>query len=136
MAFGRLITVFRSQPLLLSLSFDSGAEPLGALTNLLQYCFKISQLFRARIGKDSPNFSCVFAKNRGDQFLAFWGERYDPDAPILRTLDPAYQASIQQAVDGDTDRTGGQKYFWADRIDRQRSFVQEGLKDPEIGVVD
>jgi hypothetical protein len=57
-------------------------------------------------GKDFPNFGCVFAKNRRDQFFAFWGERNNPDAPILRTLDPAYQASIQQAVDGHTDRAG------------------------------
>ncbi len=136
MAFGRLITVFRSQPLLLSLSFDSGPEPLGALTNLLQYCFKISQFFRARIGKDPFNLGGVFAKNRRDQFFAFCCERYDADAAVFRTLDPAYQASIQQAVNGHADRAGRKVYLWADRIHRQRPFVQEGLQYAEVGIVD
>src|SRR6266403_5788671 len=116
--------------------FDSGVEALGALPNLFQCRFKSSQLFRARIGKDSPNFCCVFAKNRRDQFLAFGGERHDPDAPILRTLDPAYQASIQQAVDGHTDRAGRKVHLWADRIHRQRPFVEECFKYPEVGIVD
>jgi hypothetical protein len=56
------------------------------------------QLFRARIGKDFSNFGGVFTKNRRDQFFAFWGERYDPDAPILRTLDPAYQSLYFESV--------------------------------------
>ena len=103
---------------------DSRPQTLGALTNLFQCRFKSSQLFRARIGKDFPNFGCVFAKNRRDQLFAFWGERYDPDAPILRTLDPAYQASIQQAVDGHTDRAGRKVHLWADGIHWQRSFVE------------
>ncbi len=52
--------------------FDPAPEALGALANLLQCRFKSSQLFRARIGKDFPDFGCVFAKNRRDQSLAFW----------------------------------------------------------------
>jgi hypothetical protein len=71
--------------------FVSAPEALGALANLFQCRFKISQLFRVRIGKDLSNFGGVFAKNPRDQFFTFWSERYDPDAPILRTLDPAYQ---------------------------------------------
>src|SRR6266478_5941609 len=102
----------------------------------LQALFKSSQLFRARIGKDFSDFGGVFAKNRRDQFFAFWGERYDPDAPILRTLDPAYQPSIQQAVDGHTDRAGRKVHLWADRIHRQRPFVEECFKYPEVGIVD
>jgi tetratricopeptide (TPR) repeat protein len=73
-------------------SFDSNPQALGALPDLLQCHFKSSQLFWARIGKDFPNFGCVFAKNRHDQFFAIAGERNDADTPILRTLDPAYQA--------------------------------------------
>src|SRR6266404_5366879 len=107
--------------------FDSGLEALGALSNLFQCRFKSSQLFRARIGKDSPNFGGVFPKNRSNQSSAFCCERYDADATVFWTLD--------QAVHGRTDRTGGQKHFWADRIHRQRPFVQKSLKDPEIGVV-
>src|SRR2546429_5564639 len=68
--------------------------------------------------------------------ISFWSERYDPDAPILRALDPAYQPSIQEAVDGHTDRAGRKVHLWADGIHRQRSFVQEGFKDAEIGIVD
>src|SRR6266481_5843012 len=117
-------------------SFDSNPQAPGALPNLFQCRFKSSQLFRVRIGKDLSNFGGVFAKNRRDQFFTFWSERYDPDAPILRTFDPAYQASIQEAVDGHTDRAGRKKHFGADRIHRQRPFVQKGFKDPEIGVVD
>src|SRR5260370_24249663 len=116
--------------------FDSAPEAPGALANLFQCRFKSSQLFRARIGKDPFNFGGVFPKDRRDQSFAFWCERYDSDAPILRTLDPAYQAPFDETVHGRADRAGGQKHFWADRIHRQRPFVQKGLKDPEIGVVD
>src|SRR5258708_33879780 len=129
-------TTSLSYRLAYALWIDSGPQTLGALPNLLQCRFKSSQLFRTRIGKDFPNFGCVFAKNRADQFFAFWGERYDPDAPILRTLDPAYQASIQQAIDGNTNRAGRKVHLWADRIHRQRPFVEERFKYPEVGIVD
>ena len=78
----------------------------------------------------------MFAKNRRDQFFAFWGERYDPDAPILRTLDPAYQAPFDEAVNGRTDRAGRKVDLWPDRIHRQRPFVEEHFKYPEVGIVD
>src|SRR5258708_2149446 len=119
-----------------TLWIDSGPHILGALPNLFQYRFKSAQLFRARIGKDFPDFCCVFAKNRRDQFLAFWGERYDPDAPILRTLDPAYQAPCDKAIDGHTDRAGREVHLWPDHIHRQRSFVEECFQYPEVGIVD
>src|SRR4029077_6895144 len=75
-------------------------------------------------------------KNRPDQFFAFWGERYDPDAPILWTLDPAYQTSIQQAIDSHTDRARRKVHLWADRIHRQRPLVEECFQYPEVGIVD
>src|ERR1700730_1920549 len=120
----------------LTLLMDSAPQTLGALPNLFQGRFKRSQLFRARIGKDFPDFGCVFAKNRRDQFFAFCRERHDADAPILGTLDPAYQAPFDEAVNGRTDRGGRRVHLWADRIYRQRSFVQEGLQYPEVGIVD
>src|SRR5882672_1916317 len=92
---------------------DSGLEALGALSNLFQCRFKSSQLFRARIGKDSPNFGCVFAKNRRDQFFAFWGERYYTHATIFRALDPAYQAPSDEAVNGHADRARRKEHPWA-----------------------
>jgi hypothetical protein len=117
-------------------SFDSNPQALGALPDLLQCHFKSSQLFRARIGKDFPNFGCVFAKNRRDQSFAFWCERHDADAPILRTLDPAYQASFDEAVNGRADRAGRKVHLWSDRIHRQGPFVEECFQYPEVGIVD
>jgi len=35
---------------------------LGAHANLFQYCFKTSQFFGTRIGKNFPNFGSVFAR--------------------------------------------------------------------------
>src|SRR5439155_25381575 len=87
--------------------FDSGPQTLGALANLFQCRFKSSQLIRARIGKDFPDFGRVFAKNRRDQCFAFWRERHDADASVFRTLDPVYQAPFDEAVNGSADRTGG-----------------------------
>jgi uncharacterized protein YbjT (DUF2867 family) len=115
---------------------DSGPQTLGALANLFQCRFKSSQLFRARIGKDFPDFGCVFAKNRRDQFFAFSGERYDSDAPILGTLDPAYQAPFDEAVNGRTDRAGRKVDLWPDRIHRQRPFVEKHFQYAEVGIVD
>ena len=122
--------------LALTLLIDFAPQTLGALPNLFQCRFKSSQLFQTRIGKDFPDFGCVFAEDRRDQFFAFWGERYDPDAPVLRTLDPAYQAPFDEAVNGRTDRAGRKVHLWADRIHRQRPFVEECFKYPEVGIVD
>src|ERR1700731_1148842 len=113
-----------------------GPQTFGALANLFQCRFKSSQLFRARIGKDSPDFGGVFAKNRRDQFFAFCRERHDADAPILGTLDPAYQTPFDEAIDGRTDRAGRKVDLWPDRIHRQRPFVEEHFKYPEVGIVD
>src|SRR6266481_1660654 len=117
-------------------SFDSNPQAFGALPDLLQCHFKSSQLFRVRIGKDFPNLGCVFAKNRRDQSFAFWCERHDADAPILRTLDPAYQAPFDEAVNGRADRAGRKVHLWADRIHRQRPLVEEHFQYPEVGIVD
>src|SRR5258708_29231093 len=106
-----------------TLWIDSRPQALGALANLFQYRFKSAQLFRARIGKDFPNFGCVFTKNRRDQSFAFWCERHDADAPILSTLDPAYQAPFDEAVNGRADLAGRKVHLWPDPIHRQWPFV-------------
>ena len=116
--------------------FDFAPEAPGALANLFQCRFKSSQLFRARIGKNPFNFGGVFPKDRRDQSLAFWCERYDADAPILRTLDTAYQAPFDKAVNGRTDRAGRKVHLWADRVHGQGPFVEECFKYPEVGIVD
>src|ERR1700688_4632513 len=116
--------------------FHSGPEALGALAYFFQYRFKTSQFFRARIGEDLLNFGGVFPKDRCDQSFAFWCERHDAAARILGTLDPAYQAPFDEAVNGRTDRAGRKVDLWADRIHRQRPFVEEGFKYPEVGIVD
>src|ERR1700756_2947792 len=102
---------------------DSGSQALGALANLFQSSFKSAQLLRARIGKDVCNFGGVFAKNRSDQVFAFWRERYEANAAVVRALDPAYQASFDEAVHGCADRAGRKEHLWADGIHRQRPFV-------------
>src|SRR5229473_8420280 len=117
-------------------SFDSGPQALGALPNLFQYRFKSPQFLRARIGKDFCNLGRVLPKNRSNQSFAFCCERYDADATILRALDPAYQASFDEAVDGGADRAGRKVHLWADGIHRQRPFVEECFKYPEVGIVD
>jgi len=111
-------------------------QALGALPNLLQCRFKSSQLFRARIGEDFPDFGGVFTKNRRDQSFALLCDRHNADTPILRTLDPAYQAPFDKAVHSRADRAGRKVHLWPDRIHRQRPFAQQDLKDPEIGIVD
>src|SRR5437667_7989713 len=78
----------------LHLRLFSCPEPLGALTNLFQYRFQTSHFFWARIGKHFSNLDSVSAKHRRNQSFAFWFERYDADAPVFVTLDPAYQAPI------------------------------------------
>jgi hypothetical protein len=117
-----------------------GFAPVPRLSARFPIFFKVASRARnsnrAGIGKDFSNFGGVFVKNRRDQGLAFWGERYDPDTPILKTLDPAYQASIQQAVDGHADRAGRKVPLWAYRIHWQRPFVEECFKYPEVGIVD
>jgi hypothetical protein len=75
-------------------------------SNLHLSHFSRTTFISTDIGKDFPNFGGVFAKNRRDQFFAFWGERYDPDAAILRTLDPDYQSPFDEAVHSRTDRAG------------------------------
>src|SRR6266849_6399735 len=117
-------------------SFDSGPQALGALPNLFQYRFKSPQFLRARIGKDFCNLGRVLPKNRSNQSFAFCCERYDADATVVRALDPAYQASVDEAVNGHADRARRKEHLWADGIHRQRSFVEEGLKYAEVSIVD
>src|SRR6202158_5355763 len=116
-------------------SFDSGPEPLGALTDLFQYCFKTSHFFRTHIGKHFSNFGSVLPKNRPNQFFASRCKRYHADAPVFATLDPAYQPSIQQPVDGHADRSRRKVHLRPDRIHRPRSFVQKRFQYAEVGIV-
>ncbi len=41
-----------------------------------------------------------------------------------------------EAVNGRTDRAGCKVDLWPDRIHRQRPFVEEHFKYPEVGIVD
>src|ERR1700730_6034561 len=79
-------------------------QPLCMLADFFQCRFKSSQFFRVHIGKRFPDFRCMFAENRRDQFFAFCRERHDANAPILGALDPAYEAPIEEAANGRTDR--------------------------------
>jgi hypothetical protein len=119
---------------------DLGLIPVPRLSARFPIFFNVVSRARNSFGLASAKTFLISAaclrKIGAIKSLPFWGERYDPDAPILRTLDPAYQPSIQEAVDGYTDRAGRKVHLWADRIHRQRSFVQEGLQYAEVGIVD
>src|ERR1700692_3281471 len=121
-------------PLCKSWLQDLRLIPIPKLSARFPIFFNV--ISRARIGKDLPNFGCVFAKNRRDQFFAFWCERHDADAPILRTLDPAYQAPFDEAVNGRADRARRKVHFWPDRIHRQGPFVEECFQYPEVSIID
>src|SRR5882724_10906476 len=67
-----------------------------------------------------------------DEILAAWREGHDPNASVFGALDPADQALREEAIDRDTDRTWGQIYDWAYRIDGHRPFMQQKFQDAEI----
>jgi len=69
---------------------------LGALANPLSMSFHELATLSGSHRQRLPNFRLRVCEQSARHSLPF-RERYDPDAPILRTLDPAYQASIQQA---------------------------------------
>jgi hypothetical protein len=105
------------------------SQALGALANLFQYCFKSSQLLRARIGKDFPDFGSVFAKNRRDQVFAFWGERYDPDTPILWTLSARLTRPLSNMRSMAISRIG-----FDCKEDQKRSIMQKELPNSEESI--
>jgi hypothetical protein len=74
----------------------------------------------------------VLSKGGNDEILAAWSQGNDPDAAVFGTLDPADEALRDEAIDGGTDRTWGQIYDWAYRIDGQRPFVKKEFQDTEI----
>src|ERR1700722_466903 len=115
---------------------DPRLQPLCTLADFFQCRFKSSQFFRVHIGKRFPDFRCMFAENRRDQFFAFCRERHDADAPILGALAPAYEAPIEEAVNGGTDRAGRKVHLWADRIHCQRPSVEKHFQYSEVGLVD
>src|ERR1700720_3104272 len=74
----------------------------------------------------------MLSKGGNNEILAAWGESNDPNASVFGALDPADQALRDEAIDSDTDRTWGQIYDWAYRIDGQRPFVQQDFQHAEI----
>jgi len=75
-----------------------------------------SQFLRARLGKDFL-FLRRFCEKSARSMLCLLCERYNPDAgggvAILRTLDPAFQASVDEAVDGVADGSRRSMPLWA-----------------------
>ena len=74
----------------------------------------------------------MLSKSRNDKILAAWGKGDDPNTPVIRALDPGYQALDDETIDSDTDRTWGQIDDWAYRVDGQRPFVQQELEHADI----
>src|SRR5258708_36810784 len=74
----------------------------------------------------------MLSKGGNNEILATWGEGNDPNASVFGALDPADQALRDEAIDSDTDRTWGQVYHWAYRIDGQRPVAQQEFQHAEI----
>src|SRR5437016_7302391 len=74
----------------------------------------------------------MLSKGGNNEILAAWGEGNRPNASVFGALDPANQTLRDEAIDGDTDRAGGQIYHLAYRIDGQRPFAQQEFQYAEI----
>src|SRR5467141_4074199 len=74
----------------------------------------------------------MLSESRNDEVLPTRGKGDDTHPPVFRALNPGYQALREDAVHSDTDRAWGQIDDQADRIDGQRSFVQQGFQHAEI----
>src|SRR5260370_6349797 len=74
----------------------------------------------------------MVSKGGRNETLAAWGEGNDPNASVFGALDPADQGRRDEAIDSDTDRTWGQVYAWAYRIDGQRPIAQQDFQHAEI----
>src|ERR1700727_2159728 len=101
---------------------DTGPQIFRTPANFLQGRFKRLQLLWTRIREHFPDFGCVFAKDWRNQFFAPCRERHDANASILGALDAAHQASVDEAVNGRTDRSRRKVNLWTNRVHRQRSF--------------
>jgi len=60
----------------------------------------------------------VHAEDRGDEVAAFRRQVDYPNSAIGSALHPGYQAFFVKAIDGDADRTRGEKHLRTDRIHR------------------
>src|ERR1700739_4262716 len=74
----------------------------------------------------------MLTKGPNDRGPATRGEGDDPDSPVFSTPGPSDQAFLEEPVHRDTDRTRGQIYDWADRIDGQRPLMQQDLQHAEV----
>ncbi len=109
-------------------------ERFCAPANFFQDAFELLQLVRGKLGEDIFHSGRVLAKNRNDQFLAARGQCDDSDTTILGAFNPAYQALAIETVNRDADRSGGEIHLRSDRIDGERTLVQEHLENPEVGI--
>src|SRR5258708_26896978 len=74
----------------------------------------------------------MLSKGGNNETLAPWGEGSYRNATVCGALDAADQALRDEAIDSDTDRTWGQVYDWAYRIDGQRPNAQQDFQHAEI----
>src|SRR6516165_5636330 len=104
----------------------------SALAEPLNRHFETMKFLRAQFGEHSLHLPGMLSECRNDQILAAWGEGNDTNASVFRALDPADQALREETVHSDADRAWGQIDDWADRVDRQRPFVQQEFQHAEI----
>src|SRR6266481_5069855 len=104
----------------------------GALAELLKRHFQRTKFLRAQFREHSLHLPGVLFESRNDEVLPTRGKGDDTHTPVFRALNPGYQALREEAVHGDTDRSWGQIDDEADRIDGQRSFVQQDFQHAEI----
>jgi hypothetical protein len=108
------------------------AERVCTPANSFHDAFELLQLVCGKLREDFFHCCRMLSKNRDNEFLAARGKCDDSNATILRAFDPAYQSLAIQTVNRDADRPWGQIHLWSDRIYRQRTLVQEHLKNPEV----
>src|SRR6516162_11247764 len=104
----------------------------SAFANSFERHFETMKLLRAQFREHSPHLPGMLSEGGNDEALAARCECDDPNTPVFRALDPAHQALREETVHGNTDRAWGQIDDWADRIDGQRSFMQQEFQHAEI----
>src|SRR5258705_1571359 len=101
----RLIGALRRYLIVWRMHF--GLTPVRRLSAWFPIFFNVVSRARNSFGLASAKTFLISAaclrKIGAINALPFGVKRYNPDAPILRTLDPAYQASVDEAVDGGAD---------------------------------
>src|SRR5712691_10317877 len=77
----------------------------------------------------------MYTKGLRDERTPFRSELDQAHAPVVGIL-PFHKRSLPKSVDRDTDRSRREPYFGTDRVDRQRSLMEQHFEHPEIRVAE